>query len=108
MNIQNRNIVKAVILSIVTCGIYGLIWLYNMTKEAVSVKDANDRGLIEFLLCWFIPCIGFYLTEKKLAAGCADKGIAHEDKTILHLILGLVFPIANYCMMQSELNELAD
>lgn len=108
MKIENRSIVKEILLSIITCGIYGIIWLYKMMKEAVSVKDANDSGMVEFLVSWFIPCVGFYLAEKKFAEGCAAKGIAHEDKTILYVILGIVFPIANYCIMQSELNKLAD
>ncbi len=107
MKIENRNIVTCVILSFVTCGIYGIIWLYKMTKEAVSVKDENDGGILEFVLNWFVPFVGWYLTEKKFAEGCAAKGIAHEDKSIMFLVLGFVFPIANYCLMQAELNKIA-
>lgn len=107
MNIKERNIVVSVVLSFVTCGIYGLYWVFCMAKEAVSVKDEGDSAILEAILCMFLPFVGFYLTEKKFAEGCAAKGIEHKDNTILYLILGFVFPIADYCLLQNELNKLA-
>ncbi|MBR6514976.1 MAG: DUF4234 domain-containing protein [Clostridia bacterium] len=107
MNIKERNIVTSVILSLVTCGIYGFYWAYCMAKEAVSVNDENDGAILEAILCMFLPFVGFFLTEKKFAQGCADKGIEHKDNTILYIILGIVFPIANYCLLQNDLNKLA-
>lgn len=108
MNIKKRNIVAAVILSIVTCGIYGLYWAFMLGKEAASVKDPADSGILESILIMFIPFIGFYLAEKKFAAGCQEKGIEHKDNSIIYLVLGLIFPIADYCWMQSELNKIAE
>ena len=107
MNIKSRNIVTSIILSIVTCGIYGIYWVFCMVREAVSVKEP-EGGMLEAILAIFIPFIGFYLTEKKFAEGCAEKGIEHKDNAILYLILGLVFPIAAYVMLQNELNKIAN
>ena len=108
MNIKERNIVTAVILSIITCGIYGIYWVICMAREAVSVKDPEDSGILEIVLMLFLPFLGFFLAEKKLAEGCQAKGIAHSDNSILYLILGLVgLGIVNYCMMQNDLNGLA-
>lgn len=109
MNIKKRNIVTAVILSLVTCGIYGIYWAICMAREAVSVKDPSDSGILEIVLFLFVPFVGFFLAEQKLTAGCAEKGIAHKDNSILYLILGLVgLGIVNYCMMQNDLNGIAD
>lgn len=108
MQIEKREPVKCLILSIVTCGIYALIWYFKMGKEAAKVKNPDEEGTIDGILCLFIPFIGFFLAEKKFAEGCQAMGIQHEDKSVLYLILGLVFnPIAGY-MMQSELNKVAD
>ena len=108
MNIKQRNIVTAIILSIVTCGIYGIYWVICLAREAVSVKDPADDGLLEIILMLFLPFIGFYLAEKKLAEGCAARGIAHTDNSVIYLVLGLVgLGIVNYCMMQNDLNKLA-
>lgn len=109
MNIKKRNIVTAIILSIITCGIYMIYWAIMLAKEAVSVNDSNDNGLVEILLMIFLPFLGFFLAEQKLAKGCAAKGIAHNDNSILYLILGIVgLSIVNFCMMQNDLNKIVD
>lgn len=109
MKIKSRNIVTAIILSIVTCGIYGIYWAIMLARESVSVKDEHDDGLLEIILMLFLPFIGFYLAEKKLAEGCAAKGIAHKDNSVIYLVLGLIgLGIVNYCMMQNDLNNIAD
>lgn len=108
MNIKQRNIVTAIILSVVTCGIYGIYWVICLAREAVSVKDPADDGLLEIILMLFLPFLGFYLAEKKLAEGCTARGIAHNDNSVIYLVLGLVgLGIVNFCMMQSDLNKLA-
>lgn len=108
MNIKERNVVTAVILTVVTCGIYGIYWAICMAREAVSVKDPADNGMLEIILMIVLPFVGFYLAEKKLAEGCAARGIEHKDNSILYLILGLVgLSIVNFFMMQSDLNKLA-
>ncbi len=108
MNIKERNIVVAIILTIVTCGIYGIYWAICLARDAVSVKDEGDSGVLEIVLMLFLPFLGFFLCEKKLAEGCAAKGIVHNDNSIVYLILGLVgLGIVNYCMMQNDLNKMA-
>ena len=108
MAIKERNIVVCILLTLVTCGIYGIYWVIMMAREAVSVKDASDNGILEIVLMLFLPFLGFFLAEKKLAEGCAAKGIAHEDRSIIYLILGLLgLTIVNYCMMQNDLNKIA-
>lgn len=108
MNIENRSIGKCIVLTLVTCGIYGIVWAVKMLREAVQVKDQNDDGLVEILLGIFFCPVGFYLAEKKLAEGCSAKGYAHEDRSVLYLVLGLFgLGIVDYILMQSDLNGLA-
>lgn len=109
MAIKKRNIVTCILLTLITCGIYGIYWIIKMTTEAVSVKDPNDSGLLEIVLMLFLSFVGFFLTEKKFAEGCAARGIAHEDRSVLYLILGLLgLGIVNYCLMQNDLNKIAN
>ncbi len=108
MAIKQRNLVTCILLSIVTCGIYGIYWTIVLAKDAVSVKDPADSGLVEILLMLFLPFLGIFLAEKKFAEGCADKGIGHSDNSILYLILGLIgLGIVGMCMLQNDLNKLA-
>lgn len=109
MKIEKRSIGTCVILSIVTCGIYGIVWCVKMMKEAVQVKDEKDDGLVEILLGIFLCPVGFYLAEKKLTEGCQQKGIAHEDRSVLYIILGFIgLGIVDYILMQGDLNKIAD
>ena len=109
MTIEKRSIATCIILTIVTCGIYGIIWAIKIAKDAVKVKDVNDDGTLEAVLTVFFPFIGFFLSEKKFAEGCQAAGIPHSDNSILYLVLGLFgLGIVDFCLMQSELNKIAD
>lgn len=108
MAIKQRNIVVCILLTLITCGIYGIYWVIMLAKEGVSVKDASDNAILEIVLMLFLPFLGIFLTEKKFAEGCAEKGIDHKDNSILYLILGLVgLGIVGLCMLQNDLNKLA-
>lgn len=109
MNIKSRNIVTAILLTLITCGIYGIYWIICMTREAVSVKDANDGALLEIVLMLFLPFVGMFLVEKKFAEGLNARGVAHTDNSILYLILGLLgLGIVPMCMIQNDLNKIAN
>ncbi len=88
MNITQRNIVTSILLTIVTCGIYGIYWIVVMVRDAVSVKDESDSAVLEIVLSLFFAPVGIFLTEKKFAEGCEAKGISHKDNSIIYLVLG--------------------
>lgn len=109
MAIKERNLVSCIVFTIITCGIYMIYWCIMVARESVSVKDPSDSGLVEILLMLFLPFLGIFLCEKKLAEGCADKGIAHTDNSLIYLILGLVgLGFIGLCMLQNDLNKLAN
>ena len=109
MQLENRNIVKCILLTLVTCGIYGIVWGVKLARDAVKVKDVNDDGLVEILLVLFLPFVGFFLAERKLNEGCQACGIEHKDNSVLYLVLGIFgLGIVDYCLMQSDLNKIAD
>lgn len=108
MNIKNRSIVKAIIFSIITCGIYSIYWAVVLTKDALSVRDTNDSGTLEIVLMILVPFVGSFLVERKLTEGCQARGIAHSDNSILYLILGFFgFALVSFAIMQNDLNNIA-
>jgi hypothetical protein len=108
MAIRNRNIITSLLLSLITCGVYAIYWAFMVGREAVSVKNEEDGGLLEGILCAMVPFLGFFLAEKKFAAGCADRGIEHENRSVFYLIMGLIVPFVDLCLMQNDLNKLVD
>ena len=93
MNIQKRDIVVAIILSFVTCGIYGIYWFVKMTDEtnALSNQQEATSGGVAFLLT-LITCniYGDYWAYKqgeKISAIKAARGEVDSNLPVLYLIL---------------------
>lgn len=110
---KERNIVTCVILSLVTCGIYGIIWFMRLTDDAARANnDVNFSGGKAFLLtlvtCGIYSFYWYYKMGKELYNAKVSRNMTASDQSVLYLILGLLgLGIVNYCLMQNELNELA-
>ena len=112
--IKERNIVTCIILSIITCGIYGIVWFIQMTDDAAFASGDNSMsGGMAFLLT-LVTCgiYGYYWAYKmgKIVYDAKVKrGLRASDNAVLYLILQLFgLGIVNYCIMQSDLNEMAN
>ena len=111
--IQERNIVLCIVLSIITCGLYGIYWFICLTNDTAQVsEDVNFSGgksfLFTIITCGICMFYWYYKTGKNLKIANDKSGINASDNSVLYLILGLFgLGIVNYCIMQSELNTLA-
>ena len=54
--VKNKNIVVCILLSIITCGIYGIIWFINMTDDAAYVNDDHELSGGKAFLFTLITC----------------------------------------------------
>lgn len=110
---RERNIVTCIILSLVTCGIYGIVWFINLTDDAAKANNnPNFSGGTAFLLtlvtCGIYSIYWNYKMGKEIYNAKISKGMSASDQSILYLILSLFgLGIVNYCLMQNELNEMA-
>lgn len=49
--VKQKSIPLCIVLSIVTCGIYGIIWFINLTDDTNAVTgEAGTTGIVAFLL----------------------------------------------------------
>lgn len=112
--IQERNIAVCIILTIVTCGIYGIVWFISITND-MRVASGNQKlsGGTAFLLtlitCGIYGYYWAYQMGKETTTAQANRGMnAADDKAILYLILQLLgLGIINYALIQSDLNQMA-
>ena len=111
--ISKRSIAVAIILTFVTCGIYGLYWFIVMTNESNSISDSKTAsGGIAFLLT-IITCgiYGLYWNYKmgeKIHNAGKKYNISIENNGVLYLILYLIgLGIISYALMQKDLNKFA-
>ncbi len=107
----NKSVVSVIILSIVTCGIYGLIWYWNAINElyrAGGKSIGNLEPVIQFILLFFyVGGIFFAINaDDNLNEVKRQRGIPTSDNKTLYIILALLFPIAMMALVQDEMNKL--
>ena len=110
--IGNKNIVTSLILSILTCGIYSLIWYVNIVDDVNRVcQDENNQSggivlLLTIITCGIYGFYYFYTAGKRLADAGTKTGVAISDNSLIYLLLSLFgLQIINYCLIQSDLNK---
>ena len=112
--VKERNIVLCVVLSLLTCGIYGLIWFVELTDDAGRTSDDPTLSGGKALLFTIVTCgiYGIYWNYKMGKAiydAGVKKNVSVSDNSILYLILSIIgLCIVNYCLMQSDLNKFAN
>ena len=109
-NIKTRSIVTAIILSLVTCGIYSIYWFISLTNEInkASGKTNDTNGGVCFLLS-LVTCgiYGFYWAYKMGEKTDALDRV-NGSKGILFLILQVLgLGIVVYALAQDALNKRA-
>lgn len=112
--VEKRNIALCIVLSIITCGIYGIYWFICVTNDTNTIAgDVNGTsGGVAFLLS-LITCniYGLYWAYKqgdKIDFAKQQRGVPSSNSGILYLILCFFgLGIIAYALMQDELNKLA-
>lgn len=111
--IKERNIAVCILLSIVTCGIYGIYWFICLSDDAnTATGEPGTSGGMAFLFslitCGIYGLYWMYKQGEKLDNAKARRGMSGGSSGILYLILAVLgLGIISYALMQNELNKLA-
>ena len=112
--IKQRSIATCIILSIVTCGIYGIIWLISLNDDANNLSqepNPTSGGMVVLLTIVTCGIYGFYWAYKqgeKLDRAGMMRGLPSDNKGVIYLILSFVgLGIVAYAMMQDSINKLS-
>lgn len=109
--LKKRSVPAIVILTIVTCGIYGLYWSWCAIKELHEAgKSSNMAPLAQFLLFFvYVGGIIFGINaNENLNAIRRAKGVPEKDNKVLYIVLYIFLPIVAMALIQKEMNELAE
>lgn len=112
LSLNQRNIVLAIILTLVTCGIYGIYWFIVLTDEVGSLSgDPSFTGVKHFLLtlvtCGIWSFIWAYQVGQHMAVAQRHRGLMATDNSVLYVILNLFgLSIVTYAMVQNDVNNL--
>lgn len=109
--LRSESIAKSVILSLITLGIYNLIWLFSLCKKIRLLKNDNKSIIGEYLLLFFVPFYfqyWIYTRSKKIYNEALQRGINTNDNSINCVILALFgLHIIALAISQAELNTMA-
>jgi len=110
--VQPKNIATAIILSIVTCGIYGIIWFINLNDDVNTLamdREAPSGGvafLLTLVTCGIYSWFWMYKMGEKLDNCYVAKGFPSGNRGILYLILAFFgLGIVSYALMQDSINK---
>ena len=110
----SKSIGVCIILSIITCGIYGLYWLYCMAEDLNRISGKNDTSgglvvLLSIITCGIYGWFWLYQAGDKINQGKMQRGVpADSSLGILYLVLGIFgFSIISYALIQNEINKFA-
>lgn len=107
-DLQEDNIAKNVLLSIITFGVYGYIWLYKISRNIKCLKNDNSSLTGELLCLLFVPfymLYWIYTREKAIKAQADCRNIQMSDNAALYLVLSLLgLSIVSVALMQNDLN----
>ena len=112
--LKEKNIVVSILLSLVTCGIYGLYWWCTITDDVdnISENPTKRNGVVVILLslvtCGIYSFYYWYQNGKLMEEASQRKGVNGSSNSILYLILSIFgLSIVNYILVQSDINKYA-
>lgn len=111
--IKKRNVAVAILLSIVTCGIYAIYWQVCLVNDVNKVKeDENTKsGIVVFLLS-LVTCTIYWLYWVFKTGECIDSaktanGTPTSSCGLVYLLLSIFgLGIVAMAILQSDLNSL--
>jgi len=106
-----RSVGMAVVLSIVTCGIYALYWLYQILSAHYRLNDKpNGAGMdivLGIITCGIYSIYLMYKLGKLESETFQEHTSTFKDESVLYLILAIFgLSIVVYAIAQSNLNNL--
>lgn len=110
--IKERSVAVALILTILTCGLYGLYWLVCLNDELNALSDnKNDTSggvvlLLSLITCGIYSWYWLFKSGEKVDALKVKRGVPTSYSALLYLVLGLFgFTIISYALIQDEINN---
>ena len=109
MAVKQRNIALCIVLSIVTCGIYGIYWLYCLHEDMQEVCGhpmSVSGGMVILLTIITCGIYGIYWCYQMGRALDKAKGTPAGSLGVLYLVLSIFgLDIIAWALMQDELNR---
>ena len=113
---EKRNIALNIILTIVTCGLYGLYWFYKLTDDTHQVLGRQNTASGGMAILYTILTCGIYSIYWSYKMGDAMTEVkenyglrADRNLSVIYLILTIFgLGIIAWALLQSSLNDIVE
>ena len=115
--VKEKSIGLCVVLSIVTCGIYGIYWLYTIAHDLNDLCESQNQekgaepGLVVVLgivTCGIYSLYYLWKAGKMVSSLTRSNGQHPSDDSIVLMVLALLqLSLVSYCILQSHINGFA-
>lgn len=106
---EYNNIPISIVLSIITFGIYTIIWLVEAVRNTHKLHGINKSSIGEVLLILFVPFYSwywFYTRGKQIFEDSRKNGGNIPDNSALYLVLAIFgLSLINLAIMQNFFNK---
>ena len=113
--VQKRDIVMCIILSVVTCGFYGIYWYYKLAEEVNIVTNTENEAsggmvvLLTIITCGIYGFFWAYHAGERLARTKKARGIhGSGSEAVLYLVLYIFIGLGAYAFIQNDINLLVE
>ena len=114
MRVTFRNPITCILLSLVTCGLYGLYWFYCVVNDLNAVSGDSHLGdgakvlLLTIVTCGIYGWVWMYNAGSQVQKAQMQRGLQADNKAVIFILLQICgLGIVNYYIIQSELNQFA-
>ena len=86
---MKRSAINVILLSIVTCGIYGIYWMYTVGKEineALNREAVNPVLALLSLICYPVIFYYVYTLDKALGELSEQRGTTYNSNFVIWVI----------------------
>lgn len=106
--IERRSIPLSIILTIITCGIYGIYWIVKLNDEINQLAgepNATSGGMVVLLSIITCGIYEFYWLYKMGERGDKIKGV-NSSSGILYVVIAILgLSIIDLCLIQDTINK---
>ncbi|MBQ8350184.1 MAG: DUF4234 domain-containing protein [Ruminococcus sp.] len=110
---KKRSIAVCILLTVITCGIYGIYWFVKLNDEvnylsSVQVPVSGGTALfLTIITCGIYGLFWMYNQGEKLETARMQRNMPAGNLAVLYLILAVLsFGIISYALMQYEINSM--
>ena len=112
--IVNKSIGLYIVLTIITCGIFGLFWLYTIAEDMNYLAQDGDMTsggmvvLLSFVTCGIYGWYWLFKQGERVDKMKMANGEPTSSSGIIYLVLAIFgLSIVSYALIQSEINKRA-